>query len=57
LLQGKIHEKYVRSKRLLAGDKAPAMDYFQKSVATNMKDYVEYTSAMAELKFLNAQKN
>jgi lipoprotein NlpI len=56
-LQGKIHEKYVRSKRLLAGDKAPAMDYFQKSVATNMKDYVEYTSAMAELKFLNAQKN
>jgi lipoprotein NlpI len=48
---------YAGSKRLLAGDKASAMDYFQKSIDTDERGYLEYTSAMAELKFLKAQKN
>ena len=46
---------YAGSKRLLAGDKAAAADYFQKSIATDMKDYYEYASAAAELKFLKGQ--
>jgi lipoprotein NlpI len=47
---------YAGSKRLLAGDKAAATDYFQKSIATGMKAYIEYTTAEAELNFLKGQK-
>jgi len=46
---------YAGSKRLLAGDKAATADYFQKSIATDRKDYYEYISAAAELKFLKEQ--
>jgi lipoprotein NlpI len=46
---------YAGTKRLLAGDKAAAADYFQKAIATNMKDYTEYTGALAELKFLKGE--
>ena len=48
---------YAGSKRLFAGDKPMAEDYFQKSITTDQKDYMEYLNAAAELKFLNAQKN
>ena len=48
---------YVGSKHLFAGDKATATDYFQKSIATDKKTCMEYFSAVAELKFLKAQKN
>jgi lipoprotein NlpI len=41
---------YAGSKRLFTGDKATAADYFQKSIATDQKDYTEYSSAAAELK-------
>jgi lipoprotein NlpI len=41
---------YAGSKRLFTGDKATATDYFQKSIATDQKDYTEYSSAAAELK-------
>lgn len=47
---------YAGSKRLLAGDKTTATDYFRKAVATNKQDYTEYTRAIAELKFLKAAK-
>ncbi|MEK7466406.1 MAG: hypothetical protein AAB074_03235 [Planctomycetota bacterium] len=43
---------YAGSKHLLAGDKTVARDYFQKVVATNQKDYLQHTSAAAELKAL-----
>jgi tetratricopeptide (TPR) repeat protein len=48
---------YAGSKHLIAGDKATATDYFQQSIATDQKDALEYISAVAELKFLDAQKN
>jgi len=48
---------YAGSKRLLAGDKAAATDYFQKSIATGIKTYIDYASAVAELRFLKEQKN
>jgi len=32
------------------------MDYFQKSIATDRKDFIEYASAAAELKLLKGQK-
>jgi lipoprotein NlpI len=44
---------YAGSKHLFAGDKAVARDYFQKAIATDRKDFAEYTSAVAELKYLN----
>jgi lipoprotein NlpI len=46
---------YAGSKHLFASDKATAMDYFQKSIATDKKGYTEYKSAVAELKFLKAE--
>jgi lipoprotein NlpI len=46
---------YAGTKRLLAGDKATATEYFQKSIATEMKGYYEYASAAAELKFLKGE--
>lgn len=48
---------YAGSKHLIQGDKAKATDYFQKSLATGQKTFLEYRSAEAELKFLKAQKN
>ena len=47
---------YAGSKHLFAGDKAAATDYFEKCIATEQKDYFEYASAVAELKFLKGQK-
>jgi len=38
---------YAGSKRLFAGDQAAAVDYFQKSIATEQKAYLEYGSAAA----------
>jgi lipoprotein NlpI len=47
---------YAGSKRLFAGEKAAAMDYSHKSIATERKDFIEYASAVAELKSLKGQK-
>jgi len=47
---------YAGSKRLFAGDKDAATDYFQKSIATDEKGYMEYTSAVAELNSLKGQR-
>jgi tetratricopeptide (TPR) repeat protein len=46
---------YAGSKHLFAGDKPVAEDYFRKSIATNHKAYLEYASAVAELKSLKKQ--
>lgn len=48
---------YAGSKRLLAGDKATAADYFQKAIATDQKSYEEYRTAAAELNFMKAEKS
>jgi TPR repeat protein len=48
---------YAAEKRLFAGEKVAALDYFEKSVTTRMPDFTESSSAVAELKFLKAQKN
>jgi hypothetical protein len=39
-------------KRLLAGDKAAAIDDFRKTLLTEKKDFCEYIFAQAELKEL-----
>jgi|GEM_PF-1069031 len=43
---------FIGMKRLLAGDKVAAIDYFRKCVATGEKDYCEYILAQAELQVL-----
>ncbi|HWB59010.1 MAG TPA: tetratricopeptide repeat protein [Chthoniobacteraceae bacterium] len=43
---------YTGEKRLLAGDKAGAIDHFHKCIATGRTDFVEYEMARAELKNL-----
>jgi len=43
---------FIGMKRLLAGDKTAAIDYFRKCVATGQKDYCEYILAQAELQVL-----
>jgi tetratricopeptide (TPR) repeat protein len=43
---------YAGSKRLIEGDKRTAADYFQKCLDTDKRDFMEYKSAVAELKFL-----
>jgi len=43
---------FAGMKRLLAGDKATAIDYFHKCLATGQKDYCEYILAQAELQVL-----
>jgi tetratricopeptide (TPR) repeat protein len=43
---------FAGMKRLLAGDKATAIDYFRKCVSTGQKDYCEYILAQAELQVL-----
>jgi tetratricopeptide (TPR) repeat protein len=43
---------YAGMKRLLAGDKTTAIDYFQKALATGAKTETEYQFAGAELKAL-----
>ncbi|MGD0816264.1 MAG: hypothetical protein ABSA83_21945 [Verrucomicrobiota bacterium] len=47
---------YAASKHLFCGQRPIATDYFQKSIATDKSDYLEYASAVAELKYLNNQK-
>jgi lipoprotein NlpI len=47
---------FAGTKRLLDGDKATAQDYFEKCVATGVKNFTEYQSAVAELKRLGAGK-
>jgi lipoprotein NlpI len=47
---------YAGSKRLAGGDKTTATDYFEKCLATGCKGFTEYTSAAAELKFLETSK-
>jgi lipoprotein NlpI len=47
---------YSGTKHLIDGDKVTAVDYFNKCLATGKKDFGEYQSAAAELKFLNAEK-
>jgi lipoprotein NlpI len=44
---------YVGSKRLFAGDKTTATDYFKQSLATKQTDFTEFASATAELKLLD----
>jgi tetratricopeptide (TPR) repeat protein len=43
---------YIGMKKLIAGDKSGAQDCFNKSLATDQKDYTEYHFARAELKAL-----
>jgi tetratricopeptide (TPR) repeat protein len=45
---------YIGIKRLFNGDKAGARDFFQKSVATGVREYTEYQFAAAELARLGA---
>jgi tetratricopeptide (TPR) repeat protein len=45
---------YAGMKRLLAGDREAATTLFQKSVATELKDFIEYHRARAELNALTA---
>jgi len=54
--RGKLCEAwfYVGSQHLIDGDKAIAQEDFKKSMATNRADFVEYESAAANLKFLEA---
>ena len=46
---------FAGMKRLLAGDKGTAADYFRKCLATGQKNLTEYMLADAELKLLIAQ--
>jgi tetratricopeptide (TPR) repeat protein len=43
---------FAGSKRLIGGDKIAALDFFTNCLATNSKNNQEYTSAAAELKYL-----
>ena len=45
---------YAGTKWLIANEKITAKDYFEKCLATDQKEYMEYKSASAELKFLKA---
>ena len=47
---------YAGSKRLVEGDKTTATDYFKKCLATDVKGFTEYSSATAELKFMELSK-
>jgi tetratricopeptide (TPR) repeat protein len=47
---------FAGMKRLLAGDMTAAISYFQKSLATEQKDYCEYIFAQAELKALGQNR-
>lgn len=47
---------YAGALRLIEGDKATAKDYFEKCVATGVKGYSEYASALAASKALGAGK-
>jgi len=44
---------YAGTLRLIKGEKATALEYFRKSVETNVKAFTEYQSAKAELQLLN----
>ncbi len=47
---------YAGASRLFAGDRVGAKDDFEKSLATNLTFWTEYSSAAAELRFLKAAK-
>jgi tetratricopeptide (TPR) repeat protein len=47
---------YAGTKRLIDGDKRTAVTYFEKCIATEVKDFAEYKSAAAELRWLKAGK-
>ena len=47
---------YAGSKRLVEEDKKTAAEYFEKCVLTDQKQFFEYHSAVAELKFLTEEK-
>jgi lipoprotein NlpI len=47
---------YTGSKHLLAGDQSLAAEYFQKSITTDEKAFLECDSATAELKFLSVKE-
>ena len=47
---------YAGEKRLIAGDKTTASQYFEKCVATGKKDFYDCQSAVAELKLLKASR-
>jgi len=47
---------YAGIKRLLAGDKVVASQYFHNCLTTTQKDYAEYALARAELKILEQSK-
>jgi tetratricopeptide (TPR) repeat protein len=48
---------FAGMKRLLAGDMATAIKYFQKSVATEQKDSCEYIFAQSELRALGQNRS
>jgi lipoprotein NlpI len=43
---------YAGSVRLINGDRKTAVEYFQKTLSTNIRTFTEYRSAIAELKRL-----
>lgn len=55
-IQGRLCDAYfyAGALMLIEGDKATAKEYFEKCVATGVKEYSEYASAMASLRALSA---
>jgi len=47
---------YAGTMRLIAGDKTGATDFLERCVATGVEDFMEYRSAVAELKTLKGEK-
>ena len=47
---------YAGTKRLVLGDKTTAKEYFEKCRAFDMKGLLEWGSALAELRLLEAEK-
>ena len=43
---------FIGAKKLLEGDKAAAIDYFHKCLATGKKDFIEYQMSQSDLKAL-----
>jgi len=47
---------YAGTKRLIDGDKLAATTFFEKCLATEVKEFIEYTYAAAELERLKAER-
>jgi lipoprotein NlpI len=47
---------YSGSRHLIAGENQLAIDLFKKCVATDIRNFFEYDSAVAELKILESPK-